>query len=123
MLKMCLNGPNIFFPFTFNYLSEAVDLLDHLWQVANHSNASVTHEDRRCPVLHVGQYSTLSVPLQQVFGHRYVHSPATDIKKSIFILFFSLDTPNLVCTCVMIETCTYNNFGSLLEYLVGFFFF
>ncbi|ROL47462.1 Collagen alpha-1(XI) chain [Anabarilius grahami] len=51
--------------------TEAIDLLDHLWQVANHSNASVTHESQRCPVLHVGQYSTLSIPLQQVFGHRF----------------------------------------------------
>lgn len=49
---------------------EGINLLDQLWHVANSSNASLALEDQRCPVLHVGQYSTLSLPLHQVFGHR-----------------------------------------------------
>ncbi|KAI4817194.1 hypothetical protein KUCAC02_009470 [Chaenocephalus aceratus] len=35
-------------------------------QVLNSSNTSMTVDDGRCPVLQVGQYSTLSVPLQDL---------------------------------------------------------
>ncbi|KAI7795610.1 putative collagen alpha-1I chain-like [Triplophysa rosa] len=52
-------------------LTEQIDLVDHLWQVANHSNASVTQEGHGFPVLHVGLYSILSIPLRQVFGNRF----------------------------------------------------
>ncbi|XP_029301004.1 collagen alpha-1(XI) chain-like [Cottoperca gobio] len=35
-------------------------------QVSNSSNTSMTVDDSRCPVLQVGQYSTLTVPLQHL---------------------------------------------------------
>lgn len=63
----------------FNCFTEQIDLLDHIWQVANHSNASATQEGHGFPVLHVGLYSTLSVPLRQVFGHRCLYT-LTDSK-------------------------------------------
>ncbi|KAG5834202.1 hypothetical protein ANANG_G00259020 [Anguilla anguilla] len=53
-------------------LTEEVDLLEQLfWQVGNSSNSSITLEGQKCPVLQVGQYSTLSLPLRQVFGARF----------------------------------------------------
>ncbi|KAL7844087.1 hypothetical protein SRHO_G00226260 [Serrasalmus rhombeus] len=55
----------------FPQWKENINLLDQLWQVANSSNASVTLEGQRCPVLHVGQYSTLALPLRQLFGHSF----------------------------------------------------
>lgn len=83
-VKMCSNW--LYFS-CFNCLTEQIDLLDHLWQVANHSNASLTEQGRGFPVLHVGLYSTLSIPLRQVFENRYTHSPSTDsipLRKCIF---------------------------------------
>ncbi|KAM7369300.1 hypothetical protein PAMP_013579 [Pampus punctatissimus] len=40
-------------------------------QMSNSSNASMIMEGSRCPVLQVGQYSTLSLPLQQLFADRF----------------------------------------------------
>ncbi|RVE65499.1 hypothetical protein OJAV_G00117130 [Oryzias javanicus] len=49
-------------------LAEEVDILQELSHlVSASSNASWTVEDGRCPVLHVGQYSTLALPMQQLF--------------------------------------------------------
>nr|XP_029501712.1 collagen alpha-1(XI) chain-like [Oncorhynchus nerka] len=45
-----------------------VNLLEELsLQVSNSSNASMSLDALRCPVLQVGQYSTLSLPLAQLF--------------------------------------------------------
>ncbi|KAI1882503.1 hypothetical protein AGOR_G00251430 [Albula goreensis] len=53
-------------------LTEEVDLLEQLfWQAGNSSNTSITLEGQKCPVLQVGQYSTLSLPLRQAFGSRF----------------------------------------------------
>ncbi|TKS84164.1 Collagen alpha-1(V) chain [Collichthys lucidus] len=42
-----------------------VDILQELsLQLSNSSNASMTLDDSRCPVLQVGQYSTMALPLQ-----------------------------------------------------------
>uniref|UniRef100_A0AAY4CW64 Laminin G domain-containing protein n=2 Tax=Denticeps clupeoides TaxID=299321 RepID=A0AAY4CW64_9TELE len=49
---------------------EEIDLLEQLWVVANSSNVTGVVENR-CPVLQVGQYSTLSLPLHMVFGQRF----------------------------------------------------
>ncbi|KAK0146971.1 Collagen alpha-3(V) chain [Merluccius polli] len=50
-------------------ISDEVNVLDELsLQVSNSSNASLTLEGpARCPVLQVGQYSTLALPLEQLF--------------------------------------------------------
>ncbi|XP_061118108.1 collagen alpha-2(XI) chain-like [Conger conger] len=53
-------------------LTEEIDLLEQLfWQVGNSSNSSISLEGQKCPVLQVGQYSTLSLPLRQAFGARF----------------------------------------------------
>ncbi|TMS08329.1 Collagen alpha-4(VI) chain, partial [Larimichthys crocea] len=45
--------------------TDEVDILQELsLQLSNSSNASMTLDDSRCPVLQVGQYSTLALPLQ-----------------------------------------------------------
>jgi hypothetical protein len=50
------------------FLSTEVNLLEELsLQVSNSSNASMSLDALRCPVLQVGQYSTLSLPLAQLF--------------------------------------------------------
>ncbi|KAM4634126.1 collagen alpha-2(XI) chain-like [Polymixia lowei] len=52
--------------------SDEVNILEELsLQVSNSSNASMTVEGNRCPVLQVGQYSTLAMPLQQLFSDRF----------------------------------------------------
>ncbi|KAJ7988515.1 hypothetical protein DPEC_G00324380, partial [Dallia pectoralis] len=45
-----------------------VNLIEELLlQVSNSSNASMSLDAHRCPVLQVGQYSTLALPLAQLF--------------------------------------------------------
>ncbi|KAM6902308.1 uncharacterized protein FYW49_015931 [Xenentodon cancila] len=52
--------------------TEEVDILQELsLHVSDRSNASITVEDSRCPVLQVGQYSTLSLNLRQLFTDRF----------------------------------------------------
>lgn len=55
-------------PVLYCLTTDEVNILQELsLQVSNSSNASVTVEDNNCPVLQVGQYSTLALPLQQLF--------------------------------------------------------
>ncbi|KAJ4925953.1 hypothetical protein JOQ06_008138 [Pogonophryne albipinna] len=63
-------------------------------QVLNSSNTSMTVDDSRCPVLQVGQYSTLSVPLQDLlidgFAEEFsllvqLRSPQAD-ERSVFTM-------------------------------------
>ncbi|GLD56696.1 collagen alpha-1(I) chain isoform X1 [Lates japonicus] len=50
------------------YRHDEVNVLQELsQQVSNSSNTSMSVEDSRCPVLQVGQYSTLALPLRQLF--------------------------------------------------------
>ncbi|KAK5878590.1 hypothetical protein CesoFtcFv8_023987 [Champsocephalus esox] len=69
-------------------------LLELSPQVLNSSNTSMTVDDSRCPVLQVGQYSTLSVPLQDLlidgFAEEFsllvqLRSPQAD-ERSIFTM-------------------------------------
>lgn len=53
-----------------NICSENIDLIHQLWETANDTNATFVLDDDRSPVLHVGQYATISLPLHQVFGYR-----------------------------------------------------
>lgn len=41
-------------------------------QLLNNSKTSLTTDDSRCPVLQVGQHSTLAVPLQQFLADGYL---------------------------------------------------
>ncbi|KAM4532152.1 uncharacterized protein V3H82_026012 [Fundulus diaphanus] len=51
---------------------EEVDILQELsLQLFERSNSSMTVEGGRCPVIRVGQYSTLTLPLQQIFSDRF----------------------------------------------------
>lgn len=53
--------------------AEEVDLLKSLSSLAlNSSNVSLTvsEGDQRCPTLHIGQYSTLTLPMRETFGPR-----------------------------------------------------
>lgn len=51
--------------------TEEVNVLQELsLQVSDSKNASLSVEDRKCPVVQVGQYSTLSLPLRQLFSDR-----------------------------------------------------
>ncbi|XP_071011181.1 collagen alpha-2(I) chain-like [Oncorhynchus clarkii lewisi] len=51
---------------------QKVNLLEELsLQVSNSSNASMSLDALRCPVLQVGQYSTLSLPLAQLFTNGF----------------------------------------------------
>ncbi|KAM7393227.1 hypothetical protein PAMA_008057 [Pampus argenteus] len=52
--------------------ADEVSILQELsLHMSNSSNASMIMEGSRCPVLQVGQYSTLSLPLQQLFFDRF----------------------------------------------------
>lgn len=59
--------------FPLNCLTtDEVDILQELsLQLSNSSNASMTLDDSRCPVLQVGQYSTLALPLQPLLIDGY----------------------------------------------------
>ncbi|KAG5840838.1 hypothetical protein ANANG_G00192920 [Anguilla anguilla] len=53
---------------------EEVDLLESLsWIALNSSNVSLTVSEgtQRCPTLHIGQYSTLTLPMRETFGPRF----------------------------------------------------
>lgn len=59
--------------------TDEVNILQELsLQVSDASNASMRVEDSRCPVLQVGQYSTLALPLRQLFpdGYSYFSTPS-----------------------------------------------
>nr|XP_043868866.1 collagen alpha-1(XI) chain-like [Solea senegalensis] len=52
--------------------TDEVNVLQELsLQVSISSNVSMTAEDGQCPVLQVGQYSTLALPLHQLFTDRF----------------------------------------------------
>lgn len=56
----------------FSLITDEVNVLQELsQQVSNSSNSSMSMEDSRCPVLQVGQYSTLALPLRQLFTDGY----------------------------------------------------
>ncbi|KAG7499803.1 hypothetical protein JOB18_050051 [Solea senegalensis] len=57
---------------TMTQQSDEVNVLQELsLQVSISSNVSMTAEDGQCPVLQVGQYSTLALPLHQLFTDRF----------------------------------------------------
>ncbi|CAB1448052.1 unnamed protein product [Pleuronectes platessa] len=61
-------------PYIFedSWKAEEVNILQELsLHVSNSSNASMAVEDGGCPVLQVGQYSTLALPLPQLFPDRF----------------------------------------------------
>ncbi|AWP14955.1 putative collagen alpha-1(V) chain-like [Scophthalmus maximus] len=66
-----------------------VNILQELsLQVSDASNASMRVEDSRCPVLQVGQYSTLALPLRQLFPDGLLvqlRSPQTE-ERSVFTM-------------------------------------
>uniref|UniRef100_A0A673XVB8 Laminin G domain-containing protein n=1 Tax=Salmo trutta TaxID=8032 RepID=A0A673XVB8_SALTR len=67
--------------------TEEVNLLEELsLQVSNSSNASMSLDAQRCPVLQVGQYSTLALPLAELF---------TDGFSDEFSLLVQLRSPQL----------------------------
>nr|XP_046172619.1 collagen alpha-1(XI) chain-like [Oncorhynchus gorbuscha] len=67
--------------------TEEVNLLEELsLQVSNSSNASMSLDALRCPVLQVGQYSTLALPLAELF---------TDGFADEFSLLMQLRSPQL----------------------------
>lgn len=52
--------------------ADEVNILQELSpQLLNNSKTSLTTDDSRCPVLQVGQHSTLAVPLQQFLADGY----------------------------------------------------
>ncbi|XP_061115428.1 collagen alpha-1(V) chain-like [Conger conger] len=57
-----------------HFLAEEVDLLERLSSLAlNSSNVSLSVSEgaQRCPTLHIGQYSTLTLPMEETFGPRF----------------------------------------------------
>uniref|UniRef100_A0AAV2IZG5 Laminin G domain-containing protein n=1 Tax=Knipowitschia caucasica TaxID=637954 RepID=A0AAV2IZG5_KNICA len=53
-------------------LSDELDVLQMLWpQVSNHTNSSLRLEGGECPLLGLGQYSTLTLALRHVLHHRF----------------------------------------------------
>lgn len=53
-------------------ITDEVNILQELsLQFLNSSNTSMTLDDSKCQVLQMGQYSTLAVPLQQIFTDGY----------------------------------------------------
>lgn len=60
------------FSLTNSLTTDEVNILEEIsFQLSNNSNASMTMDDSRCPVLQVGQYSTLALPLQQLLTDGY----------------------------------------------------
>lgn len=54
-------------------IADEVNILQELSpQLLDNSKASLTMDDSRCPVLQVGQHSTLAVPLQQLLADGYL---------------------------------------------------
>ncbi|KAK2818894.1 hypothetical protein Q5P01_024455 [Channa striata] len=52
--------------------TDHVNILQELsLQVSNSSSSFITVEESKCPILQVGQYSTLTVPLRQVFTNGF----------------------------------------------------
>ncbi|XP_066569337.1 collagen alpha-1(XI) chain-like [Amia ocellicauda] len=53
-------------------LAETLDLLPRVsLQAANGTNMSVSEDEQKCPVLHIGQYATLTLPARQAFGESF----------------------------------------------------
>ncbi|XP_034047688.1 collagen alpha-2(V) chain [Thalassophryne amazonica] len=74
---------------------QKVNVLEQLsFQVSTSSNASMTLDSRRCPVLQMGQYSTLALPLGRLFADGFadefsllvqLRSPHSD-ERSVFTM-------------------------------------
>ncbi|MEQ2163036.1 hypothetical protein GOODEAATRI_026092, partial [Goodea atripinnis] len=61
-----------FLSFSVCLPTEEVNVLQELsLQVSERNNSFMTVEGSRCPVIRVGQYSTLTLPLQQIFSYRF----------------------------------------------------
>lgn len=59
--------------------TEELNILQELSpQVSDRSNSSLTVEGASCPIIRVGQYATLTLPMQQIFRDRFV-SPDLNI--------------------------------------------
>lgn len=78
--------------------TDEVNILQELSpQLLNNSETSMTTEDSRCPVLHVGQKSTFAVPLHQFLTDGYLVTPfytLTKVKSICWLMAKSCEDSN-----------------------------
>lgn len=72
-----------------NLFTQRVDLLEQLSGIVPTSrNVTLYEEDKGCPVLDIGLYSTLTMPSQEAFGSRFDIHTFTYLYYNIYIYFF-----------------------------------